>query len=227
MSFRSITIMSITVLFCLPGALFAAEIVLRSGQKVEGAIIEQTDTYVKVDFMDVPLTYFLEDIDSIDGVSVVLPAKDEPVKEEPAQEASAQEPAAKQEPKEVTESKPESAEDYFYRGVSSVKIGNLEEAFADFTKAIELNPKISEVYYNRGNIAKKKGNFDGAASDFSKAIEINPKYKEAYNNRATVYFTKKEFEAASQDVRKAEELGYNVNPKFLKMVQNALEEQKK
>lgn len=202
---------------CLPSLLFASNLKLKSGQEVEGPLIEQTESYIKIDFMGVPLTYFMEDIDTIDGVPVVIS-----VKKEPAQAASPQE-----EPKQVVEKEPQSAEDYFYLGVSSVKKGNLEEAFADFTKAIELNPEISEAYYNRAKLAKMKGDLEGALSDFSKAIGINPKYKEAYNNRATVYFAKKEFEAALQDLRKAEELGYSVNPEFLEKVQKALKEKNK
>ena len=43
----------------------ADTITLKSGQKIEGKIIERTDKYVKVDFQGVFLTYYQEEISSI------------------------------------------------------------------------------------------------------------------------------------------------------------------
>lgn len=56
-------------LFLLTPA-FAETIVLKSGETVEGKIIEKTGKYVKIDFQGVPLTYFLDEIASIDGEMV-------------------------------------------------------------------------------------------------------------------------------------------------------------
>lgn len=63
---RFIGILLIAVLFFVDLA-FAETIMLKSGQKVEGKIIEKTDKYVRLDFFGVPLTYYLDDIESIDG----------------------------------------------------------------------------------------------------------------------------------------------------------------
>jgi hypothetical protein len=52
---------------------FAETIVLKSGKAVEGKIIEKTDKYVKVDFLGVELTYFLDEIDKIEGELLVVP----------------------------------------------------------------------------------------------------------------------------------------------------------
>ena len=54
---------------------FAETIVLKSGETVEGKKIEQTDNYIKIDFYGVPLTYFLDDIESIDGKKVMPPSE--------------------------------------------------------------------------------------------------------------------------------------------------------
>jgi hypothetical protein len=51
---------------------FAETIVLKSGDKVEAKIIEKTSDYVIVEISGIPLTYFLEDIDSIDGKRMPL-----------------------------------------------------------------------------------------------------------------------------------------------------------
>lgn len=41
-------------------------IVLKSGQKIEGKILERTDKYIKLDFYGVSLTYWLDEIDHIE-----------------------------------------------------------------------------------------------------------------------------------------------------------------
>jgi hypothetical protein len=63
------------IIFVLIGGLFlsftcsyAETIVLKSGKTVEGKLIEKTDKYIKIDFQGVPLSYFLDEVDSIDGL---------------------------------------------------------------------------------------------------------------------------------------------------------------
>jgi len=46
---------------------FAETIVLKSGKTVEGKILEKTDRYVKIDFEGIPITYFMDQIDKIEG----------------------------------------------------------------------------------------------------------------------------------------------------------------
>jgi mRNA-degrading endonuclease RelE of RelBE toxin-antitoxin system len=50
---------------CFCSSVFADTVVLKSGQIVEGKIIENTGKYVKIDFDGVELTYFPEEIVSI------------------------------------------------------------------------------------------------------------------------------------------------------------------
>ncbi len=57
----------------------ASEIVLRSGQTVDGKIIEQTHQYVKIDpGFGVGITYFVNEIDTVDGekIGIALPSVD-------------------------------------------------------------------------------------------------------------------------------------------------------
>jgi hypothetical protein len=62
-------------LFCLIFCLsflsvgFSETVTLKSGQKVEGRIIEKTDQYVKLEFQGVQLVYYNDEIVSIDQVS--------------------------------------------------------------------------------------------------------------------------------------------------------------
>lgn len=48
-------------------ALFADIIILKSGKTVEGKIIQKTAEYVKIDFQGVELTYFMDEIERIEG----------------------------------------------------------------------------------------------------------------------------------------------------------------
>jgi len=55
---------------CLNSSLFAETIVLKSGKTVEAKIIEKNNDSIKVDLYGTSLTYYLEDIESIDGKSI-------------------------------------------------------------------------------------------------------------------------------------------------------------
>lgn len=70
--------------FCCASTFSYAEtIVLKSGQKIEGKFLERTDKYIKIEFEGVPLTYFLEEVESISGKQVV--AKESNVRPEDEQ----------------------------------------------------------------------------------------------------------------------------------------------
>lgn len=52
---------------CCSTAVFAETVILKSGKIVDGKITEQTDKYIKVDFEGMSLTYYSDEIESIDG----------------------------------------------------------------------------------------------------------------------------------------------------------------
>lgn len=60
-------------LFCLPRGSCAETILLKTGQTIEGSLIERTDKCIKISFQGVPVTYFFDEIDAIDGMKVVFP----------------------------------------------------------------------------------------------------------------------------------------------------------
>jgi len=62
------TKLTVVFLFLFVPTLASAEIiVLKSGKTMEGKLIEKTDKYIKIDFQGVPLTYYFDEIQSIDG----------------------------------------------------------------------------------------------------------------------------------------------------------------
>jgi hypothetical protein len=61
------SIQVIALVLLLSVSMASAEtIILKSGQKVEGRITEQTDSYVTVEVVGVPVTYYLDQIDRIE-----------------------------------------------------------------------------------------------------------------------------------------------------------------
>ena len=58
--------LGVVIALAIPSLVLADEIVLKSGQKVEGRIIEYTDKYVKVDSgIGVEVTYYADEIDTV------------------------------------------------------------------------------------------------------------------------------------------------------------------
>lgn len=58
--------------FLFIGSVFCDTIILKSGKQVEGSIKERTNDAVKVDMEGVAITYYLTDIDSINGQKVII-----------------------------------------------------------------------------------------------------------------------------------------------------------
>lgn len=50
-------------------------IIFKTGKSIEGKIIERTNEYIKIDFFGAPITYYFDEIQSINGKSPILAAK--------------------------------------------------------------------------------------------------------------------------------------------------------
>ncbi len=83
---------------------------------------------------------------------------------------------------------------YLERGKFHLRQGNLDSAFADSQKAIELSPNLAGAYKLRGQVKKAKGDSEGAEKDFAKAEEEHA--KEDY----TLYRFNQELSANPQNV---------------------------
>jgi tetratricopeptide (TPR) repeat protein len=131
---RSIVLLLVLIL-CFPVFIFAETILLKSGKSVEGKLLEKADKYIKIDFQGVPLAYFFDDIESIDGVKRVSSLAEE---KKPSQENN------------PSSASTETAGEYFNHGLVYRKQGNLPQAISDFTKAIAINPNYADAYCFRG-----------------------------------------------------------------------------
>lgn len=108
---------------------------------------------------------------------------------------------------------PQTAQAYFFRGLTLLDQEKSWEAIADFNQALELEPNYPEAYFNRGlartqlaaNLPEPTRGPNPIA-DYAEAIRLNPGYADAYYNRGLVYISLKQYESAIADFQQAAEL---------------------
>lgn len=71
---------------------------------------------------------------------------------------------------------------YFNRGKLLASDGKTEEAFKDYTAAINANTKFAEAYYERGVIYFQRNAYEQAKSDFEHTVQYAPKHAYAWND---------------------------------------------
>lgn len=71
-------------------------------------------------------------------------------------------------------------------GIIQLRRGEIDNAIAQFTKALEIDPEYAEAHYNLGNALVRNNAAEQAISRYTKAIELNPRIVGAYVNLGTV-----------------------------------------
>jgi len=92
------------------------------------------------------------------------------------------------------------------RGMAQERRESLEQAAADYNKAVEINPGYANAYNNRGNVKTKQADFKGAIMDYNRAIELNSQFVEAYCNRGIAKENLGDHSEAMEDFDRAIEL---------------------
>jgi len=105
---------------------------------------------------------------------------------------------------------------YFYKAVAYHNLNNIDLAYENYTKTIELNKKMVDAYYNRGQLIIKD-NPKQALDDFVAAVALDPKFIDAYFAIAAVQKNLGHYEDAVKNLDKILELEpMAVNAKALK-----------
>jgi len=65
-----------------------------------------------------------------------------------------------------------SADEFFKRGIDNHELGDLQEAIANWNKAIEINPQYAYAYSNCGIAKRNLGDDRGGCADFKKAVSL-------------------------------------------------------
>ena len=90
------------------------------------------------------------------------------------------------------------------RGVCHFEIGRLDDAFTEFSKALEINGAFPAAVTNRANCLREQGKLREAEEDYSRAIELeegrNPK---SFINRGLMLEAQTKFTRALPDYKRA------------------------
>jgi tetratricopeptide (TPR) repeat protein len=117
--------------------------------------------------------------------------------------------------------KPDLAETYLQRGLIYHRLGDYEQAVADYSSAIELKPDFPLAYNNRGWSYFQLGNSQLAIVNYTKAIELdpsNPEFTTPYNNRGWTYYLEGDYDRALADFNQAIDL----NPTMYAYIRRAV-----
>ncbi len=81
--------------------------------------------------------------------------------------------------------------------------GDIEQAIASFTLAIEQRPDHDRSHFGRAQLRLRSGDFKNAIADFDRAIEIEPGSAYYRSARGMAYFDQKDFDKGSADILEA------------------------
>ena len=68
-----------------------------------------------------------------------------------------------------------------------MKMDRLQDALADFAKAIELDPEYADAWMNRGGVYYMMGQSDKAITELDRAAELNGANPQIFFNRALAH----------------------------------------
>ena len=79
----------------------------------------------------------------------------------------------------------------------------MDEAIAEYRKALEIQPDYAHAHYRLGIALKDKGQLDEAIAEFRKALQIQPDDAAAHNNLGFALQDKGQLDEAIAEYRKA------------------------
>ena len=97
--------------------------------------------------------------------------------------------------------------DYYYnRALVKSKLDKLDDAIADYVKAIEFLTDPTYIYqarFNKGVCLRRMGRLDESIEDLKQAVALKNDQDSAHNNLGLSYFEKEEYDDALQEFTKA------------------------
>jgi tetratricopeptide (TPR) repeat protein len=76
---------------------------------------------------------------------------------------------------------------YMLRAYAHVRLGEMEEALADYDLAVATDGSVSWIHIQRGDAYFLTGQYREALASYDRALEIEPESTTALNNRAVIY----------------------------------------
>lgn len=198
----NLRVLVVSLLFCFPCAVFAETVILKSGKKIKGRILEKTDRYLRIESEAGALYYELKYIEAIE--------EDKPVTAVPQEEASLN-----------------GADSYLKKGLSYGAEKKFKEAEEAFRKGLEVNPAdhnlrealVMVEYLKNGTIKEEfavclfKGSdylinaeFNEAIAEFKKALELKPQDPDIYYYLGVCNYSLEQYQEAADYLQKAAEI---------------------
>src|SRR2546428_403257 len=105
------------------------------------------------------------------------------------------------------EALPASAAALATRGVARARLGDLDGAIDDYTRALDLAPGDGDILFDRGNAWAAKGEYHRAMADFRRAAEADPRRAQALFRNAAIELQREPNVTAAPRPRDAGALG--------------------
>ncbi len=104
---------------------------------------------------------------------------------------------------EITEEALMQSADYYESGKNKLLAGNIEDAIADLTTAIDAGNASIETYILRGEAYMQSGDYSNAMVDFNHAINTEPTNAVAYFDRSLLFTRLEDYNSALNDINAA------------------------
>ena len=104
---------------------------------------------------------------------------------------------------EITEEALLQAPDYYENAKEKLVAGNIVDAIADLTTAIDSGSATADMYILRGEAYMQTANYRDALADFNSAIEIDQVNAIAYYDRALLNMRLEDYSTALSDINNA------------------------
>ncbi|MFT5388281.1 MAG: tetratricopeptide (TPR) repeat protein, partial [Candidatus Omnitrophota bacterium] len=95
---------------------------------------------------------------------------------------------------------------YYHRAFTLNKMGRVNDAVIDYTKAIGRDPEYVDAYNNRGNMYFRQEQFDLALKDYEKALEYDNKLVHAHYSRGLIFKKRQQLKLAYESFTTVTEL---------------------
>jgi tetratricopeptide (TPR) repeat protein len=103
---------------------------------------------------------------------------------------------------------PASAEDHYYAGIDLFGEGKLDEAIAEYNRALELEPKFADALHGLAQAYHAKGDFDRTIETARRILELEPEDILAWTAISRAYQRKGMIPEAEEAGNKARILGW-------------------
>jgi tetratricopeptide (TPR) repeat protein len=97
----------------------------------------------------------------------------------------------------------DSAVSHYNLGVLLARLGRLQEAVAEYERALDRDPEDVEARSNLATVLVRLGKLDGAARQLARALEIDPDNASAHTNLGVVLAQQGQFERAAREFKEA------------------------